>query len=90
MELLAATQALSHRERLEPGFKIPHRGLERILRHSQQLSPILMNDRYTVPEYQQLLHFISSGQLWDIMLEEMGQQYFAVDIPQEYRQSINT
>jgi hypothetical protein len=61
-----------------------------VFERARQLSPILDNDRYTVPEYQQLLQFITSGELWDMMLEEMPQRYFDVDIPLEYKQTINT
>ena len=35
----------------EPGFKIPHSGLNRIFNHTKAISPMLHTDRYTVPEY---------------------------------------
>ncbi len=51
VELLGATQALQHRMHNEPGFKIPHPGLNRIYNHTKSISPMLHTDRYTVPEY---------------------------------------
>ncbi len=90
VELLGATQALQHRIRLEPEFTIPHKGLQRVFDHARSISPILDNDRFTVPEYQELLQFISSGELWDMTLEEMPQKYFELDVPSVYKQSINT
>ncbi|TNV80197.1 hypothetical protein FGO68_gene4681 [Halteria grandinella] len=90
VELLGATQALQHRFKLEPDFKIPNKGLQRIFERAKSLSPILDNDRYTVPEYQALLSFITTGELWDMMIDEMPQKFFDIEIPQEYKQSINT
>jgi histidine ammonia-lyase len=90
VELLGATQALQFRYQNEPGFTIPHPGLKRIFEHAKSISPILSNDRYTVPEYQELLKFIISGELWDMMLEDMPSGYFSIDVPSEYKQPINT
>jgi histidine ammonia-lyase len=90
VELLGATQALQFRYQNEPGFTIPHPGLKRIFDHAKSISPILSNDRYTVPEYQELLQFITSGELWDMMLEDMPSGYFSIDVPSEYKQPINT
>jgi hypothetical protein len=64
--------------------------LQRVFDHARSISPILDNDRFTVPEYQELLQFISSGELWDMTLEEMPQKYFELDVPSVYKQSINT
>jgi hypothetical protein len=69
----------------EPGFNIPHPGLNRVFNHARTISPILNTDRYTVPEYQELLRFITSGELWNMMLEDMSTQYLNVEIPQEYK-----
>lgn len=69
----------------EPGFKIPHAGLNRIFNRSKSISPLLTTDRYTVPEYQELLNFITSGELWDMMLEDMPSSYFNIEVPQEYK-----
>jgi hypothetical protein len=74
----------------EPGFKIPHQGLSRIFNHARSISPILSTDRYTVPEYQELLKFITTGELWDMMLEDMPSSFFKIEVPQEYTQTINT
>jgi histidine ammonia-lyase len=90
VELLGATQGLQHRMVLEPDFRIRHPGLLRVFERAREISPILNNDRYTVPEYQELLKFITSGELWDLMLGEMPASYFEVHVPQEYTQSINT
>ncbi len=49
--------------------------------HAKSISPILSTDRYTVPEYQELLNFIMSGSLWDMMLEDMPSSYFNIDVP---------
>jgi hypothetical protein len=64
---------------------IPHNGLRRVFEHAKSISPLLMNDRYTVPEYQELLKFITSGELWDMMLEDMPSKYFNIEVPNEYK-----
>jgi len=69
---------------LEPEFRIRHPGLLRVFERTREISPILNNDRYTVPEYQELLKFITSGELWDLMLGEMPPSYFEVQVPREY------
>jgi histidine ammonia-lyase len=51
VELLGAVQALQHRIKIEPDFKIPHKGLQRVFHYARNISPILDTDRYTVPEY---------------------------------------
>ena len=90
VELLGAIQALQFRFQNEPGFTIPHPGLKLIYEHAKNISPILSNDRYTVPEFQELLQFITSGDLWDMMLENMQSKYFNIEVPHEYKKPINT
>ncbi len=76
--------------KLEPGFGIYHPGLLKIFNHVKSISPILSTDRYTVPEYQEIKKFIESGELWDMMLNNMTDEFLKVEIPQEYLQTINT
>eukprot|EP00347_Sterkiella_histriomuscorum_P014532 403360518 len=79
VELLGATQALQHRYQLEKDFDIYHPGLKNIFEMSKKISPILEKDRYTQPEYQELLEFISSGDLYDAVLEEMSNDWVNYD-----------
>lgn len=88
---MGACQALQFRMRFEPDFQIHHPGLKRIFTRAKEITPILDTDRYTVPEYQELLKFITSGELYDMLLSEMPEEYFKTqDIPEHYHRGINT
>ncbi|CDW90715.1 histidine ammonia-lyase [Stylonychia lemnae] len=84
VELMAATQALQHRFELEKDFYIYHPGLKKVFEHCKTLSPLLVKDRYTQPEYQELLAYIQSGELWDTMMQEMTFEYLNYQAPDQF------
>ena len=65
VELLAAAHALQYRFDHEPEFSIYHPGLKKVYEKIKKISPPLHTDRYTVPEFNLLKEYISSGEMWD-------------------------
>ena len=74
IELMTSCHALQHRfaEAAEKGaqFDIMHPGLMAVYEYVSKISPMLINDdRYTVPEYNQIHEYVQSGQMWNTVLE---------------------
>jgi hypothetical protein len=47
-----------------------HPGLMAVYEHVSKISPMLINDdRYTVPEYNQIHEYVQSGLMWNTVLK---------------------
>lgn len=57
IELLAATQAIHHRRRIDPSFQIPEK-LNILYQDCSVISPPMEKDRYLKSDYEGLLHYI--------------------------------
>ena len=72
IELMTACHALQHRfaEARDKGteFLIVHPGLRAVYEHVSKISPMLTNDRYTVPEYNKIHEYVQSGEMWNTVL----------------------
>lgn len=74
IELMTSCHALQHRfaEAAEKGaqFDIMHPGLMAVFEYVSKISPMLIkDDRYTVPEYNQIHEYVQSGLMWNTVLK---------------------
>ncbi len=70
VELMAATKAIYMRKEREEDFKIP-KCIEKVFEKVMKISPPFLKDRYSKPEYDKILEYITSGDLWEDALVEV-------------------
>ena len=76
VELMTACHALQQRLKSEPDFTIHHPGLQKVYHYVKEISPTLVNDRYTVPEFKKIHEYLSSGKMFDTVLSHIKDASF--------------